>query len=210
MKKKPNPQSAFFKTGLLPGVFVFLAGVFLVFLRTSADSGRPSGEANGSGRTVPVAPNAGARSLARVTPNGMIIENFLDADRQALTRVTLEEHALRPLGNTLWQVDDKNAIADGVTIDTNDAWGAWTLEGARLGAYPIDGNGTPDFEFSSFGSGNSGVASAKEPIASPSWNRMPRGAISGFMALSRPVAVYRTGRFRFRSATRIFRPAQGR
>jgi hypothetical protein len=161
MKKKANPQSAFFKTGVLPGVFVFLAGVFLVFLRTSADSGRVSGEANGSGRTVPVAPNAGARSLARVTPNGMIIENFLDADRQALTRVTLEEHALRPLGNTLWQVDDKNAIADGVAIDTNDAWGAWTLEGARLGAYPIDGNGTPDFEFSSFGSGNSGVASAK-------------------------------------------------
>jgi hypothetical protein len=40
-------------------------------------------------------------------------------------------------------------------------WGAWTLEGARLSAYPIPGDGTPDFEFSSFGSGNSGVASAK-------------------------------------------------
>jgi hypothetical protein len=46
-------------------------------------------------------------------------------------------------------------------IDANDVWGAWTLEGARLGAYPIAGNGTPDFEFSSFGSGSSGVASAK-------------------------------------------------
>ena len=40
-------------------------------------------------------------------------------------------------------------------------WGAWTLQGARLSAYPITGNGTPDFEFSSFGNGNSGVASAK-------------------------------------------------
>jgi hypothetical protein len=58
-------------------------------------------------------------------------------------------------------VNDENAIADGVAIDPNDVWGAWTLDGARLGAYPIDGDGTPDFEFSSFGSGSSGVASAK-------------------------------------------------
>jgi hypothetical protein len=68
---------------------------------------------------------------------------------------------LEPFGNTLWQVDDPNAIADGVSIDANEVWGAWTLQGARLSAYPILGNGTPDFEFSSFGSGNSGVASAK-------------------------------------------------
>ena len=68
---------------------------------------------------------------------------------------------LPPLGNTLWLVDDENAIADGVAIDANDVWGAWTLQGARLSAYPIGGNGTPDFEFSSFGSGNSGVASAR-------------------------------------------------
>jgi hypothetical protein len=67
-----------------------------------------------------------------------------------------------PLGNTLWQVDDPNAIADGVSIDANDVWGAWTLQGARLSAYPILGDGTPDFQFSSFGSGNSGVASAKK------------------------------------------------
>ena len=33
--------------------------------------------------------------------------------------------------------------------------------GCPAGAYPITGDGTPDFEFSSFGSGNSGVASAK-------------------------------------------------
>jgi len=58
-------------------------------------------------------------------------------------------------------VDDQNAIADGVAIDANDVWGAWILQGARLGAYPIGGNGTPDFEFSSFDDGSSGVASAK-------------------------------------------------
>ena len=58
-------------------------------------------------------------------------------------------------------MDDQNAIADGVAIDANDVWGAWTLQGARLGAYPIGGNGTPDFEFSSFDDGSSGVASAK-------------------------------------------------
>ena len=69
--------------------------------------------------------------------------------------------ALGPLGNTLWEVDDQNAIADGVAIDANDVWGAWTLQGARLSAYPIGGNGTPDFEFSSFGNGSSGVASAR-------------------------------------------------
>jgi hypothetical protein len=81
--------------------------------------------------------------------------------RWPLARVTPDRPTLEPLGNTLWQVDDENAIADGVAIDANDVWGAWTLQGARLSAYPIDGSGTPDFEFSSFGSGSSGVASAR-------------------------------------------------
>src|SRR5262249_30838066 len=88
-------------------------------------------------------------------------ENFFASKQQPVARTTPERLALGPLGNTLWQVDDQNAIADGVAIDANDVWGAWTLQGARLGAYPIGGNGTPDFEFSSFGSGSSGVASAK-------------------------------------------------
>ena len=80
---------------------------------------------------------------------------------EAAATFTPEGLSLAPLGNTLWQVNDVNAIADGVAIDSNDVWGAWTLQGARLSAYPIGGNGTPDFEFSSFDSGNSGVASAK-------------------------------------------------
>ena len=39
---------------------------------------------------------------------------------------------LVPLGNTVWQYDDATAIADGVSIDANNVWGAWTLSGARL------------------------------------------------------------------------------
>jgi hypothetical protein len=99
--------------------------------------------------------------LAQVTPEGVITENLLASQAKSAARATLERPALQPLGNTLWQVDDENAIADGAAIDANDVWGAWTLDGARLGAYPIVGSGTPDFEFSSFGSGSSGVASAK-------------------------------------------------
>jgi hypothetical protein len=66
-----------------------------------------------------------------------------------------------PLGNILWMVDDQNTIADGVSIDANNVWGAWILTGARLSIYAITGNGTPAWEFSSFNSGNSGVAAAK-------------------------------------------------
>lgn len=68
---------------------------------------------------------------------------------------------MRPLGNTLWTVNDQNAIADGVSIDANNVWTAWTLTGARLSIYPINGNGTEAWHFSSFDSGNTGVAAAK-------------------------------------------------
>jgi N-acetylneuraminic acid mutarotase len=65
------------------------------------------------------------------------------------------------LGNTVWYYDDTTAIADGVSIDANNVWGAWLLSGARLTMHAITGNGTPAWAFSSFGSGNSGVAAAK-------------------------------------------------
>jgi len=58
-------------------------------------------------------------------------------------------------------VNDQNAIADGVSIDANNVWTAWTLTGARLSIYPISGNGTEAWHFSSFNSGNTGVAAAK-------------------------------------------------
>ena len=73
-----------------------------------------------------------------------------------------ESHVIRPLGNTLWMVDDQNSIADGVAIDATNVWTAWTLTGARLSIYPINGNGSEAWHFSSFNSGNSGVAAAKE------------------------------------------------
>jgi N-acetylneuraminic acid mutarotase len=68
---------------------------------------------------------------------------------------------LGPLGNTVWHYDDTTAIADGVSINANNVWGAWLLSGARLTIHAITGNGTPAWAFSSFGSGNSGVAAAK-------------------------------------------------
>jgi len=93
----------------------------------------------------------------KVTPQGIAQVH----DRCESTEQSRAASAPPTGGNTLWQVDDDNAIADGVAIDANDVWGAWTLEGARLSAYPILGDGTPAFQFSSFGSGSSGVASAK-------------------------------------------------
>src|SRR6266480_2655030 len=173
MKKTPGSQSPFFNTSLLVGLFL-LAGVFVVFFTASADSRRVPGDGSlsvhndftRSGRQFTLPNCVQARTFARVTPNGISIENVAASGTprhsEATTTLTRPEGpTLGPLGNTLWQVDDDNAIADGVAIDANDVWGAWTLQGARLSAYPILGDGTPDFEFSSSGEGNSGVASAK-------------------------------------------------
>src|SRR5216110_1160518 len=173
MKKTPGSQSAFFNTSLLVGLFL-LVGVFVVFFTASADSRRAPGDGNlsvhndftRSGRQSTLPNRIQARTFARVRPNGISIENLAASGTprhsEATTTLTRPEGpTLGPLGNTLWQVDDDNAIADGVSIDANDVWGAWTLQGARLSAYPILGDGTPDFELSSFGSGNSGVDSAK-------------------------------------------------
>lgn len=143
-----------------------MAGVFLaVFVTANSSNGgggqlRPHSSESNAPTTV-VGGQSAVGVFARVTPQGVFIENRSASEGQSATRVTPETHRPRPLGNALWDVDDDNAIADGVSIDSNDVWGAWTLTGARLSAYPILGNGTPDFEFSSFGEGNSGVASAK-------------------------------------------------
>jgi hypothetical protein len=143
MKKKSSPRSTFASLPLLIGLFAFLAAVSVALLAT----GSPPGVSR---------PRVGARTFMKVTPQGVAqVHDHLESAEQCGAASAL------PIGNTLWMVDDLNAIADGVAIDANDVWGAWTLQGARLGAYPIGGNGTPNFEFSSFGSGNSGVASAK-------------------------------------------------
>jgi hypothetical protein len=175
MKKTSSLQTApvhrslgkggFFNLRVSIGLLTFVAGVFLVlFVMANPSKGGGRGlRARSSGPTAPRAPLSGqltGRTFARVTPKGIMTQDLFASERQSVARATREQHALQPLGNTLWRVDDDTAIADGVAIDANDVWGAWILQNARLGAYPIGGNGTPDFEFSSFGSGNSGVASA--------------------------------------------------
>jgi hypothetical protein len=174
MKKKCSSHSAparrslgeggFFNLGVSIGLLTFVAGVFLLLFVAAnpSDGGGRTLRAHSNELTAPRTPSSAQlifRTFARVTPKGIITENFLAAEQQPIARVKPERP--EPLGNTLWQVDDQNAIADGVAIDANDVWGAWTLQSARLGAYPIGGNGTPDFEFSSFGSGSSGVTSAR-------------------------------------------------
>src|SRR5436853_4715076 len=175
MKKKSNLQAVpaclpareggFFNLRVSIGLLTVVAGLlFVLFATANPSKGGGRGFGARSNGPTPSRPSSGqltGRTFARVTPNGVITENLLGSERQDLARSTPERLVLGPLGNTLWQVDDLNAIADGVAIDANDVWGAWTLQGARLSAYPIGGDGTPDFEFSSFGSGNSGVASAK-------------------------------------------------
>jgi hypothetical protein len=179
MKKNSTPQPAsvrrspgeggFFTLRISIALLALIAGVFLFALGEFV-AANPS---KSGGNAVPVhssrpaasgAPLSGqltGQIFARVTAQGVIIEKGLASKQQPLAPLAPEHRALSPLGNTLWDVDDVNAIAAGVAIDSNDVWGAWTLQGARLSAYPITGNGTPDFEFSSFGNGNSGVATAK-------------------------------------------------
>src|SRR5882762_5775905 len=102
------------------------------------------------------------RAFMRVTPQGKIQSTDVGSTKApSVTAKPAERRALDPLGNTVWHYDDQAAIADGVSIDANNVWGAWTLSGARLTIHAITGNGTPAWSFSSFGSGNSGVASAK-------------------------------------------------
>lgn len=166
--RRPAHEGGFLNLRVI-ALLTSVAGVFLLALGgfVTANPSKGDGSALGAHSNRPDTPRAPwssqltGRTFARVTPEGVITENLLASQVKSVARATPERFGLAPLGNTLWQVDDENAIADGAAIDANDVWGAWTLQGARLGAYPIGGDGTPDFEFSSFGSGNSGVASAK-------------------------------------------------
>ena len=167
MKNKSVRRAPFLNLRFLIGLVVCLTCGLLALLILANPSSSVAGEQRGHVDSSIRNPQSTlrnrveARTFARVTPEGVITENLLASQAKSAARTTPERFVLEPLGNTLWLVDDENAIADGAAIDANDVWGAWTLEGARLGAYPIGGNGTPDFEFSSFGSGSSGVASAK-------------------------------------------------
>src|SRR4029077_20740897 len=153
MKKKNTTQSAFYNLRILTGLIPVAALVFLAFFAAANPSTRvESVRAGGVTR----------QALMRVTPRGVIQSTHLGTSKAPpAARRIAESRVLRPLGITLWDYDDPNAIADGVSIDANNVWGAWLLSGARLTIHAITGNGTPAWSFSSFGSGNSGVAAAK-------------------------------------------------
>src|SRR5215470_4239826 len=102
-----------------------------------------------------------ARTFMKVTSDGAMPDHQMESKVAPVATRSSESRVTRPSGNTLWMVNDPNAIADGVAIDANNVWTAWTLSGARLSIYPINGNGTEAWHFSSFNSGNTGVAAAK-------------------------------------------------
>jgi hypothetical protein len=153
MKTKHTAQSAFYNLRSLTGLFPVAALTFLAFFAA----------ANPSTRVETVRAGGVTRqAFMRVTPQGIIQSTHLGNSKAPPAARSITESRLPgPLGATLWLYDDPTAIADGVSIDANNVWGAWLLSGARLTLHAITGNGTPAWSFSSFGSGNSGVAAAK-------------------------------------------------
>jgi hypothetical protein len=97
----------------------------------------------------------------KVTSDGAMPDYQMESKAAPVATQSSESRMMHPSGNTLWTVNDAASIADGVSIDANNVWTAWTLTGARLSIYPINGNGTEAWHFSSFNSGNTGVAAAK-------------------------------------------------
>src|SRR5256714_2093583 len=150
MKKKHTARSVVRKLRILTALVSVCALIFLALLAAA----NPGVAIRAAGVT--------RRTFMRVTPQGVIQSTHIDSSksRPVVPRIA-QRRMSGPLGNTLWHYDDQAAIADGVSIDANNVWGAWTLSGARLTIHAITGNGTPAWSFSSFGSGNSGVATAK-------------------------------------------------
>src|SRR5260370_36632928 len=162
MKKKCTLRSAFFKLPVLAGVFVVLTGVFLALFAAANSPTSPESQNASSRSGAPLPARVTARTFMRYKPDAVVLDhNRLKSEGDYVAARTPERRVIGPLGNILWMVDDQNAIADGVSIDANNVWGAWILNGARLSIYAITGNGTPAWNFSSFDSGNSGVAAAK-------------------------------------------------
>src|SRR6266480_4782253 len=153
MKKKHTARSVVRKLRILTALVSVCALIFLALFAAANTS--THGQAV---RTAGIT----RRTFMRVTPQGVIQSTHIDNSKAppAVPRIA-QRRGSGPLGNTLWQYDDQTAIADGVSIDANNVWGAWTLSGARLTIHAITGNGTPAWSFSSSGSGNSGVAAAK-------------------------------------------------
>src|SRR5262249_20355656 len=153
MKKRCIARCIFVNLRVLTGLFVVLAVAFLaLFAAANASTGRDA--------LLPV--GVTARTFMRVTPEGILqSRNLVRLIEPSVAASVPARRALGTLGPTLWRYDDQTAIADGVAIDANNVWGAWILNSARVTIHAITGNGTPAWAFSSFGSGNSGVAAAK-------------------------------------------------
>lgn len=151
MKTKHTTQSAFCNLRSLTGLFSVAALTFLAFFAAANPSTRV--EAVHTGGVT-------RQTFTTVTPQGIIQSTHLSKASPAAHRIA-ESRVSGPLGTTLWQYNDLTAIADGVSIDANNVWGAWLLSGSRVTIHAITGNGTPAWSFSSFNSGNAGVAAAK-------------------------------------------------
>ena len=153
MKTKHTTQSTIRNLRILTGLFPVAALVFVALFVAASPSTHVEG-VRAAGVT--------RRAFMSVTPQGIIQSTHTGNSKAppAVPRIA-ESRVFGSLGNTLWYYDDQTAIADGVSIDANNVWGAWLLNGARLTIHAITGNGTPLWSFSSFGSGNSGVAAAK-------------------------------------------------
>jgi len=201
MKTKHTAQSAFFNLRSLAGLIPVAAFAFLAFFAAANPSTRvEAGRAGGLTR----------QSSMRVTSQGVIQSTHLgNAKAPPAARRIAESRVSRPLGTTLWDYDDPNAIADGVSIDANNVWGAWLLSGARLTIHAITGNGTPAWSFSSFNSGNSGVAAAKGADRSGFMESNAAGTTSGNMVSGPPATAHRTGRSHIQSVIQICQPVPG-
>jgi hypothetical protein len=153
MKKKNTAQSGLCNLRILTALFSVVVLAFLALFGATNPSTR--------GETIRAA-GVTRRAFMRVTPQGVIQSTYMGNSKgtSPVTKVP-QRPAFVPLGNTVWLYDDATAIAGGVSIDANNVWGAWLLDGARLTMQAITGDGTPAWSFSSFGSGNSGVAAAK-------------------------------------------------
>jgi hypothetical protein len=158
MKTKSAIGFSLLRVSVLAGVVLGTVASLAVF----AGAERSNEVRNASPRSDRLhSSTVASRTSMRVTSDGVAPVYQVESKVAPFAPSSSENSLMRPSGNTLWTVNDQNAIADGVSIDANNVWTAWTLTGARLSIYPISGNGTEAWHFSSFNSGNTGVAAAK-------------------------------------------------
>jgi len=202
MKKKHTAQAGFCNLRIITALFSVVVLAFLALFVATNPSTR--------GDTIRAA-GVTRRAFMRVTPQGVFQSTDIGKSKgMAPAARVAQKPVLVPSGNTVWQYDDQTAIAGGVSIDANNVWGAWLLDGARLTMQAITGNGTPAWSFSSFGSGNSGVAAAKGADRRDSWSRTTWATTFCNMASGLPATAHRTGHSHIQSVIRICLPVPER